>query len=61
MSDEWFETGLHQLMLDASEDSGLAYNEVLKVYGFLSDVGLIDYDVEKEIIWERYYGDEDEA
>lgn len=58
MSD-WFEDGLRRLQAELAEETGITLEYAVAAYGFLSEVGLIDYDVEKEVISERY-GDEDD-
>lgn len=54
MSRDWYDAAVEQLFEELSDMSGA------EAYSFLSEIGLIDYDVEKEILWERYVGDEEE-
>ena len=56
MSD-WYDEGLSKLkeeltniVVDNNEPEQIAS----AIYGFLNEIGLIDYDNEKEILWERY-------
>lgn len=58
MSADWYNDGLAELKSDCADHTGLTIDQVSAVYAFLSQVGLIDYDIEKEIILERYGEDE---
>jgi hypothetical protein len=61
MSD-WYDTGLELLHQSIIDNTGVAADDIEKVYSFLVNIGLIDYDVEKEYIWEEFtcHGDDDE-
>jgi len=48
-----------QLLSEISEDVGGYADVVSKVYATLNHYGLIDYDIEKEVLQEMY-GTEDE-
>lgn len=56
---DWYEKGSVMLLDEIVEETGVAKDSVEKVYAFLNNIGLVDYDNEKEIIWERYFGDDD--
>lgn len=55
MSD-WFDRGVHQLHWDCSVETEVPVEDVKKIYSYLAEVGLIDYDVEKEVVWDLYDG-----
>ena len=57
MSD-WYTNGKNQLLNDLVHDTGVEDLQVRLVYSHLFELGIIDYDIEKEVIWELY-GDED--
>lgn len=52
--DDWYNAGYNQLQLDCAEETGVDVSAVGNVYSWLVEIGLIDYDTEKEIIFERY-------
>lgn len=52
MSD-WYDEELNNVQQEAAEAAGITVAQVVAVYGFLSELGLIDYDTEKEIFWDR--------
>lgn len=59
MNKDWYEEGHDRLMQEAADDLGFDLNTITEVYGYFSRLGLAgDYDVEKETIWNLYYGDE---
>jgi hypothetical protein len=62
MSD-WYDKGYNQLLEELEAEIATAasnQDRAVKAYAFLNNIGLIDYDIEKEIIGERYgYGEEE--
>lgn len=60
MSEEWFVEGYDKMMDYISEASGLSLGQVRDVYAVMHGLGLIDYDVEKEVISEQFCDEEDE-
>lgn len=56
----WFDIGYDRLIEDTSTVTSLSIEDVKEVYGYLQSIGLIDYDVEKEIIFDTYFSDCDE-
>lgn len=58
MSADWYDDGLGELKVECAEETGLTIEQVSAVYAFLSEIGLIDYDIEKDVIFERYGDDE---
>lgn len=59
MSKDWFDDGYDQMMDYISEASGLSLGQVRDVYAVMHQIGLIDYDIEKEIIWEQFCSGDD--
>lgn len=60
MNKDWYEEGYDRVMKDAADALGFHQNVVASVYRYFSELGLAgDYDVEKEIIWDLYYADEE--
>lgn len=57
MTENWYTKG-YNLLMDELTDIVADNNEpeqiAKAVYSFLNEVGLIDYDIEKEILFERY-------
>lgn len=51
---DWYETGKERLYDDAVAETGLTKEQFKKAYAFLSQINMIDYDLEKEIIFEVY-------
>lgn len=59
MSD-WFDDAATEIRKEIAEQCGITYAQANAVYGFLCEAGLIDYDVEKEVLWDRYGGGDDD-
>jgi len=60
MSKDWYKEGYDRLMKEASKDLDLHQNVVAVVYRYFSNLGFAgDYDVEKELLWDMYYADDD--
>lgn len=60
MKDEdWFDKGLGMLKEDISKDTGIDLEDVETIYAELVNRGYIDYDTEKEIIWDEYFSNDD--
>jgi hypothetical protein len=58
MSD-WYEEGYDQLIEDIVKETKVSKDHVKLVYSYLVNVGIIDYDIEKEVIF-GLYGEEEE-
>lgn len=58
MSDDWFEEGKQLVLNQIAEDLNEDISVVSDVYSKLVDIGLIDYDVEKDIFWDWLYDEE---
>ena len=43
-----------------SEASVLSIGQVRDVYAVMHNIGLIDYDIEKEVVWEQFSDEESE-
>lgn len=54
IDDEWYDKYLSQYHLDIANQTGMNIKHVEKVYNWLVNDGMIDYDIEKELLWERY-------
>lgn len=59
-NNDWFDNALEELYVQASRDTNLGYDEVVRVYSYLSDLGFIDYDTEKEILWDLFVESDEE-
>lgn len=57
--DNWYEEGRNRLLGEICNSTICNVDDVIEVYEYLEKIGLIDYDVEKEVIWEKYYSEED--
>lgn len=53
MSD-WFAKSKDELIFDMRIDVGLTEEQARGAYAYLYNVGLIDYDIEKEVLWDLY-------
>lgn len=51
---DWFDAATKCLIDEAVADTGLTAEQFNAAYSFLNEVGLIDYDIEKEVLYERY-------
>lgn len=59
MSD-WYTRALEFLTEEAIEQTGVNETQFNVVYSFLNEIGLIDYDIEKEVLYERYVNEYEE-
>lgn len=59
MSD-WYTRALEFLTEEAIEQTGVNEAQFNVVYSFLNQIGLIDYDIEKEVLYERYVNEYEE-
>ena len=55
METDWYSDGNDRLMKEISSDLGHPQNVVANIYSCLVNTGFIDYDIEKEVIYDRYY------
>ena len=55
---DWYDVGMSKLQKELMEEAGITERQAIDAYAFLSEVGLIDYDVEKEVISDRYEDDQ---
>lgn len=55
MSDDWFSKGLAVIKQRVVEQTGLSMEDVESVYSSLVNIGLIDYDIEKDIAWNELH------
>ena len=55
MATDWFTEGKDRLIREIASDLGHPQNVVANIYSWLTDTGFIDYDIEKEVIYDRYY------
>lgn len=53
MSD-WYDDSQNELMFDIAMHAGIDQDTARKVYNYLFEIGIIDYDIEKEMLWELY-------
>lgn len=58
MSD-WYDKALKEFMFDGPLFSEVTVESFEKVYNFLRNEGLVDYDVEREYLYDNYVEDED--
>lgn len=58
-SDNWYDDGLEKLLNDIVMMTDVDRASVEEVYSALVNMCLIDYDIEKEIIWDRYFDGEE--
>lgn len=56
----WFDTGYDEMIQYISEASGLSIGQVRDVYAVIHGLGLIDYDTEKEVVFEQFSDEEDD-
>lgn len=60
----WYNLGMEKLLKELSDyiSPHLGLNDpdltAQLAYGFLSEINIIDYDIEKEVIYARYCDDE---
>lgn len=59
MMGNWFDESYEKLIEDIAEIAEISIEAVKEVYSYLSNIGLIDYDVEKEVFWDLYGSEED--
>ena len=57
-NDDWYTEGKAAVILEMCDELDLQEDVALSVYNWLEEFGLIDYDIEKELIYNYLYGDE---
>lgn len=58
MNGDWFDKGRAIVIEQIAANSGLEISVVESVYAQLVNVGLIDYDIEKDVFWEAVEDEE---
>ena len=56
---DWYDNGMIEMHQECADSTGLTVEQVKSVYSFLSEIGIIDYDIEKDVVFDRYSGEED--
>jgi hypothetical protein len=51
---DWYTQALNDMIEDGADETGLTRDQFNDAYTFLFNLGLIDYDIEKEILAETY-------
>lgn len=59
MNDDWYENFKQKLFDEVAHDTQLNREDIITVYAELSNLGLIDYDIEKEVLWDLYCTEEE--
>lgn len=54
---DWYDKAQKELVEEAVASTSLTEEQFIEAYSFLNEIGLIDYDVEKEVLYERYEED----
>jgi len=57
---DWYETALKELMFDLYIAAEVTPEQAQRVYTALSKMGLIDYDLEKEYLYDAYVEDNED-
>ena len=55
---DWYDKAQDSLVEEAVATTGLTEAQFNEAYSFLNEIGLIDYDIEKEVLYERYADEE---
>lgn len=58
MALDWYEEAREEFMQDLHLFNSTTRETAEKIYNFLVAEGLIDYDVEKEYLWDNYVEEE---
>lgn len=56
---DWYDKALEEFQIDGYLASEVSHTDFQRVYSYLSDCGLIDYDIEKEYLYDNYVEDEE--
>lgn len=56
---DWYDTAKKEFMLDLWTFTGTDPEQSEKIYAYLFNEGLIDYDIEKEYLCDNYAEEED--
>lgn len=51
---DWYDTALKEFKQDLWTFNEVAPEAADKIYNYLCEIGLIDYDTEKEYLWDNY-------
>jgi hypothetical protein len=55
---DWYERGRTEIVRRIKQSTGLSENDIDNVYAMLSEIGLIDYDIEKDVFYTIIHGEE---
>lgn len=56
---DWYDSGIAALYEEGAEQTGLTIEQFKAAYSFLSEIGIVDYDIEKDVVFERYCADDE--
>lgn len=56
---DWFTIGMNRMHKHLAEDAELSLEQFKAAYAVIYNEGLIDYDVEKEIIYDGWLSEEE--
>lgn len=56
---DWYNKALEEFMTDAVIDTGVKRYDIEAVYNYLCNIGLVDYDIEKEFLYNTYVEDDE--
>jgi len=59
MAEDWYTKARNDFMQDLWSFNEVSPEDAQTIYSYLVNVGLIDYDVEKDFLWDEYVEDED--
>lgn len=62
MPQDWYDKAREEFLFDLYIHTETDPNSANKIYSYLSEIGLVDYDVEKEFLYDNYveYSDDDD-
>lgn len=55
---DWYHEAREEFLKDLYLFNDVAEEDARKIYGYLCEQGLVDYDIEKEYLWDNYVEEE---
>lgn len=56
---DWYDKALEEFIEEASTYLKVSPEKFTEIYGYLSNIGLVDYDIEKEYLYDNFSDEEE--
>ena len=51
---DWYETARAEFLQDLGDFNNVTREDAKRIYAYLAEIGLVDYDIEKEYLFDNY-------